>query len=138
MITQTTPYGFSTEVPLKQEPAIARVREALADEGFGVLTEIDIAATLKQKLGIDMLPYVILGACNPPMASRAIAAEPDIGLLLPCNVVVRAALEPGRTIIAAMDPVAALGLAKNDAMAPVARDVRARLVRVLEAVEATA
>ena len=133
-VGQTTPYGFGVTVALPYERAVERVREALAKEGFGVLTEIDVRATLKKKLDVDFRPYVILGACNPPLAHRALTAERDIGLLLPCNVVVYAADEPGRSVVSAMDPVAALRLTGNPDIEPLARDVRARLERALEAV----
>lgn len=131
MIAQTTPYGISTRVELPYEHAVERTREALAKEGFGVLTEIDVKATLKTKLDVDFRPYVILGACNPPLAHRALSAELDIGLLLPCNVVVYAADQPGRSIVAAMDPVKALALSGNEGIRPLATEVRARLERVL-------
>jgi uncharacterized protein (DUF302 family) len=134
MVGQVTRYGFGGEVALPYEQAVSRTREALAKEGFGVLTEIDVAATLKQKLGVDFPPYVILGACNPPLAHRALAAEPEIGLLLPCNVTVRAADDPARSIVAAMDPEAALQMAATAAVAPVAAEVAARLRRVLASV----
>ena len=135
MIEQTTRYGMSITVPLAYEQAVERAREALAAEGFGILAEMDIAATLRKKLDVEFRPYVILGACNPPLAHRALLAEPDIGLLLPCNVVVYAADEPGQSVIAAMDPVEALALTGNDAIRPIAEDVKGRLRRVLEAVE---
>ena len=135
MIEQTTRYGMSITVPLAYEEAVERAREALAAEGFGILAEMDIAATLKKKLDVEFRPYVILGACNPPLAHRALLAEPDIGLLLPCNVVVYAADEPGQSVVAAMDPVEALALTGNDAIRPIAEDVKGRLRRVLEAVE---
>ena len=135
MVEQTTRYGISTVVGLPYERAVERTREELAKEGFGVLTEIDIASTLKQKLDVDFRPYVILGACNPPLAHRALKAETDLGLLLPCNVVVYAAEEPGRSVVAAMDPEAALELTGNAEVGEVAREVRARLERVLRAVE---
>ena len=131
---QTTRYGISTTVGLPYEQAVERTREELSKEGFGILSEIDIAATLKKKLDVDFRPYVILGACNPPLAHRALTAERDIGLLLPCNVIVYAADEDGETIVAAMDPEAALELTGNDEVREVARDVKARLQRVLEAV----
>jgi uncharacterized protein (DUF302 family) len=134
MIAQTTRYGIGTTIPLAYEAAVTRTKEALAAEGFGILEEIDIAATLKKKLGVDFPPYVILGACNPPLAYRALSAERDIGLLLPCNVVVYAADVPGHSVVAAMDPVEALRLTGNDAIAPVAEEVRSRIVRVLEAI----
>jgi uncharacterized protein (DUF302 family) len=134
MVTQTTPYGIATTVDLPYERAVERTRQALAAEGFGVLTEIDVAATLKKKLAVDFRPYIILGACNPPLAHRALTAERDIGLLLPCNVVVYAADEPGKSVVAAMDPVAALALTGNEQVRPVATEVRARLERVLAAV----
>jgi uncharacterized protein (DUF302 family) len=134
MVTQTTPYGIATTVDLPYERAVERTRQALAAEGFGVLTEIDVAATLKKKLDVDFRPYIILGACNPPLAHRALTAERDIGLLLPCNVVVYAADEPGKSVVAAMDPVAALALTGNEQVRPVATEVRARLERVLAAV----
>jgi uncharacterized protein (DUF302 family) len=134
MVTQTTPYGIATTVDLPYEQAVERTRQALAAEGFGVLTEIDVAATLKKKLAVDFRPYIILGACNPPLAHRALTAERDIGLLLPCNVVVYAADEPGKSVVAAMDPVAALALTGNEQVRPVATEVRARLERVLAAV----
>jgi uncharacterized protein (DUF302 family) len=137
MVTQTTPYGISTTVHLPYERALARTREALAAEGFGVLTEIDVAATLKKKLDVAFRPYVILGACNPPLAHRALTAELDIGLLLPCNVVVYAADEPQKSVVAAMDPIAALELTGNEEIRSVAHDVRARLERVLAAVGQT-
>lgn len=134
MITQTTRYGIGTTVPLEYSAAVARTKDALAEEGFGVLTEIDVAATMKKKLGVDFRPYVILGACSPALAYQALTAERDIGLLLPCNVVVYAADAPGWSVVAVMDPVEALQLTGNEAVRPIANDVRARLTRVLEAV----
>lgn len=136
MIEQTTRYGIATTVDLPYERALERTREALATEGFGVLTEIDVAATLKKKLDVSFRPYMILGACNPPLAHRALTAERDIGLLLPCNVVVYADDEPGRSVVAAMDPVAALEFTGNEHLIPVAREARARLERALAAVDA--
>ena len=138
MVSQTTRYGISTTVSLGYDEAVARTKEALAAEGFGVLSEIDVAATMKKKLDVEFRPYVILGACNPPLAHRALTAERDIGLLLPCNVIVYADDVPGRSVVAAMDPVEALQLTGNDAIAPVAEDVKARLTRVLEAIEGRA
>lgn len=137
MIEQTTRYGISTIVPLEYDRAVERTKEALAAEGFGVLTEIDVAATLKKKLDVDFRPYVILGACNPPLAYRALTAERDIGLLLPCNVVVYADDTPGQSVVAVMDPVEALQLSGNEEIRPLAEDVKARLTRVLEAIERT-
>ena len=138
MIAQTTRYGIGTTIPLAYEAAVTRTKEALAAEGFGILAEIDVAATLKNKLGVDFSPYVILGACNPPLAYRALSAERDIGLLLPCNVVVYAADVPGHSVVAAMDPVEALRLTGNDEIAPVADEVRQRLVRALESLPVSA
>src|SRR6266536_2543181 len=134
MVEQTTRYGIATMVDMPYERALQRTREELAHEGFGVLTEIDVAATLKKKLDVTFRPYMILGACNPPLAHRALSAELDIGLLLPCNVVVYAADEPGRSIVAAMDPIAALELTGNEEIRAVAQEVRTRLERVLAAI----
>ena len=137
MIQHTTPYGIGTTVPLEYAVAVERTKEALAAEGFGVLSEIDVAATLKKKLDVDFRPYVILGACNPPLAHRALTAERDIGLLLPCNVIVYADDTPGQSVVAAMDPVQALELAGNEEIRPLAAEVKARLTRVLDAVKQT-
>lgn len=136
MVEQTTRYGLSTVVGAPYEQAVERVREALAGEGFGVLSEIDVAATLKKKLDVDFRPYVILGACNPPLAHRGLTAERDLGLLLPCNVVVYAGDDARQTVVAAMDPEAALELTANPEVTEVAREVKVRMRRVLEAVEA--
>ncbi len=135
MIEQTTRYGIGTTVSMGYADAVDRTKAALATEGFGILCEIDIAATLKKKLNVDFRPYVILGACNPPLAHQALTAERDIGLLLPCNVIVYATDETDRSVIAAMDPVEALELTGNDGIRSIAEDVKARLRRVLEAVE---
>jgi uncharacterized protein (DUF302 family) len=134
MTTQNTTYGISTTVKLPFERALARTREALAAEGFGVLTEIDVAGTLKKKLDVEFRPYMILGACNPPLAHRALTAELDIGLLLPCNVIVYRADDPSRSVVAALDPVAALSLTGNEAVQPIADEVRGRLQRVLASI----
>ncbi|CAN5806463.1 DUF302 domain-containing protein [soil metagenome] len=134
MVQQTTPYGTGTTVDLPYDRAVARTREELGKEGFGVLTEIDVRATFKTKLDIEFRPYVILGACNPLLAHRALSAERDIGLLLPCNVVVYQADEARKSVVAAMDPVAALRLTGNAAIGPIAEEVKGRLQRVLEAV----
>jgi uncharacterized protein (DUF302 family) len=135
MITQTTPFGFSVTVQGEYEPTVAAVRAALQQEGFGVLTEIDIRATLKAKLDVDLPPHIILGACNPPLAHKAITAQPEIGLLLPCNVVVRDGGN-GTMIVSAMDPVAALSLAQDPGIEPIALEVRARLERALQSLAA--
>lgn len=134
MAQQTSRYGVSATVPLPYAQAVERTREELAREGFGVLTEIDVAATLKKKLDVEFRPYVILGACNPGMAHRALSAEPDIGLLLPCNVVVRAGEVEGTSEVLAMDPEAALSLAGNPEITPVAKAVGEQLRRVVDRV----
>lgn len=128
----TKKYGFGKTVLMNFERAIDTVTEALKKEGFGVLTDIDVQATLKKKLGEDMPPYRILGACNPPLAHGALAAEPSIGLLLPCNVVVRQE-DNGTVHVEFMDPAAVLGLVDNPAVNAVAVEVRHRLNRVLAA-----
>ena len=136
MVEQTTRYGMSVTVALPYERAVERTRAELAKEGFGVLSEIDIAGALKSKLDVDFRPYVILGACNPPLAHRALTAERDIGLLLPCNVIVYAGDAQGESVVAAMDPVEALSLTGNDEIRPVAAEVKERLHRVLQGVAA--
>ena len=134
MDTDVLDYRMSRTVELPYADAVEQTRKALADEGFGILSEIDVAATLKTKLKADFRPYVILGTCNPSLAHRALTAEPDIGVLLPCNVVVYAADAPGRSVIAAVDPETSLARVGNDALRPVAADVKARLRRVLDRV----
>lgn len=126
---QSTNYGFGQQVNLSYSEVVERTKEALKAEGFGVLCEIDVQKTLKEKLGADVRPYVILGACNPPLAHQALQAELDLGLLLPCNVVVYATDQGTR--VAAMDPEPVLGLVGNPALAPVAQEVKGRLQRVI-------
>lgn len=127
------PYGFGAVVDLSYEAAIEGTRAALKEEGFGILTEIDVKATMKAKLDAEFRPYVILGACNPPLAHRALSADLGIGLLLPCNVVVYDNLD-GTSTVEAMDPQAALSLVgDNAAIAEVASEARTRLRRALDA-----
>jgi uncharacterized protein (DUF302 family) len=130
--TTTTGYAIRRSVDAPFQEVVRRVTEALAGEGFGVLSTIDVQATLKAKLDLDVEPYTILGACNPALASRGLAAEPDLGVLLPCNVVVRR--EGGVTRVAAMEPMAALALAANPALEPLAREARERIQRAVESV----
>jgi uncharacterized protein (DUF302 family) len=129
-------YGHAADVALPYDDAVAATRAALTDQGFGVLTEIDVRATFKKKLDVEFRPYVILGACNPPLAHRALSAEPAIGLLLPCNVIVYAGDNPGTSVVAVLDPEAQLGLTGRDDLKPLASEVRAKLNRVLDAVKA--
>jgi len=124
-----TRYGFGTRVPLPYDRAIERTRVLLNEEGFGVLTEIDVQKTMKEKLGVEFRRYIILGACNPPLAHRAFEAELEIGLLLPCNVVVYEA--DGESVVSVMAPVVALGIVGNEALGPIAQEARVRLERVV-------
>jgi uncharacterized protein (DUF302 family) len=125
-----TSYTLSTTTELGFTETADRVREELKTEGFGVLCEIDVQATLHEKLGVVGEPYLILGACNPPLAHQALQAEPDLGVLLPCNVVVYT--RDGRTHISAVDAERMLSIVGNDELAPVAADVRGKLARVVE------
>lgn len=123
-------YGFTVHTSLGYQAAIEAVTAALKQEGFGILTTIDVQATLKAKLGADTAPYVILGACNPALAHRAITSEPEIGLLLPCNVIVYVD-GAGKTIVSAIDPEAMFSVVRRDDLAPIAQEVSARLKRVM-------
>jgi len=132
---EQTRYGLRVVVPLPYEQALTRTTEALKAEGFGVLTTIDVQQTLKQKLDQDFRKYAILGACNPPLAHRALRAELEIGLLLPCNVIVYETT-PGRSTVAAMAPIAALGVVgDNGELQEVAREADRRLRRALASLE---
>lgn len=135
MVEQTTRYGLGVTIAVGYDDAVARTRAALAREGFGVLSEIDVRATLRKKLDAEFRPYVILGACNPALAHQALSAERDIGLLLPCNVIVYAGDLEGTSVVAAMDPVEALSLTGRDDIRALATEVRARIERVLADIE---
>ena len=127
-------YGFTVEVNSSFDEAVDKVTEELQKEGFGVLTEIDVKAVMKKKLDIDKRPYKILGACNPVLANKAMDAEPDIGLLLPCNVIVREN-ESGSITVGFMDPSSVLGLVQSEQLAELGADVLGRLHRVRDAMQ---
>jgi uncharacterized protein (DUF302 family) len=128
-------YGFNVTFNGSYDDAVAKVTEELSKEGFGVLTEIDVKAVMKKKLDLDKRPYKILGACNPVLANKALTAEPDIGLLLPCNVVVREE-EDGSVTVAFMDPQSVLKLVNRDEVETLAGEVREKLQRVAKALAA--
>lgn len=129
-MSTATSYTLSTTTELDHDDAVARLRDELEAEGFGVLCEIDVQATLKEKLGVDGDPYVILGACNPPLAHQGLEREPDLGTLLPCNLVVYE--RDGETHISAIDAERMLSIVGNDELAPLAAQVRDKLARVLD------
>jgi uncharacterized protein (DUF302 family) len=129
-------YGISVRTALPFPEAAARVREALRQEGFGVLTEIDVQATLREKLGHQMSDYLILGACNPPLAHRALATDISIGLLLPCNVVIRA--DGGQTVVEALDPQVMVAVTSEPSLKPVAEEAASRLRAALASLPAAA
>lgn len=126
------PYAHTVTVGLGFDEAVARVKDALGQQGFGVLTEIDVQATLRQKLGVETDPYLIIGACNPPLAHRALSAAPTVGVFLPCNVVVRSA--GGRTTVDAMDPTVMADMIDDPTVAEVAADASRRILAALDAV----
>jgi uncharacterized protein (DUF302 family) len=133
---ETRKYGLFVRTTLTYEDALARTKAALKEQGFGVLTEIDVKATMQEKLGIEFRHYDIIGACNPPLAHQALSAEIDIGLLLPCNVVVYE--DDTGTTVGALDPGAMMGFTGNDALVPVAAAAKQRLETALSTVEAGA
>ena len=133
-MTTTTPYTFGTVLSTPMNETRERVEAALAEQGFGILTEIDVQATLREKLGIEREPYLILGACNPQLAHRALEADPSVGALLPCNVVLRA--EDDRTRVEIMDPTAAMAIAEAAGLAAVADEARDRLRQVVATLDA--
>jgi uncharacterized protein (DUF302 family) len=124
-------YHFTTVLDTDMESAIAKTTEALAKEGFGVLTEIDIAATLKKKIDVDFRPYKILGACNPGFAHKALLAEDKIGTMLPCNVIVQE-IAPNQVEVSAVDPMASMSSVENPALGGIAGEVRAKLQAVID------
>jgi uncharacterized protein (DUF302 family) len=125
-------YGFKTSIDGKFDDVLPRVTEELKKEGFGILSDIDVQATLKAKLGVDSPPYRILGACNPPYAHQALEADPDLGLLLPCNVVVRESGD-GSVIVGFMDPEAVLDIVGNEQVTAIGKEIRGKLQRVRDA-----
>lgn len=131
MAKTVTDYAYRTRLNVPYEQAVEQVTGALKDEGFGVLTEIDVKATLKKKLDADFRKYVILGACNPPLAHQALQAELEIGLLLPCNVIVYE--EDGGSVVSIIDPISMLGVVEKPELDPVANEARTRLQRVIRA-----
>lgn len=134
MMTESiTGYATRTLLDLPYEQAIEKVTSALKEEGFGVLTEIDVQATLKQKLDVDFRKYMILGACNPSLAHEALKVENEIGLLLPCNVIVYE--DDGKSVVSIVDPVSMFGVVKNPDLDSVAEDARARLQRVIKSLQ---
>ncbi len=124
-------YYFDKQTELSFDEAIERVTKLLADGGFGVLTQIDVKETLKKKIDVDFRPYRILGACNPAFAHKALLAEPQIGTMLPCNVIVQVNDE-GKTIVSAVDPMASMQAVNNEALGAIASEVREKLKRVIE------
>lgn len=128
-------YALRTRVDLPYEAAIEKVTAALKEEGFGILTEIDVQATFKKKLDADFRKYVILGACNPPLAHQALSTELDIGLLLPCNVIVYEDDDQDGSVVSIVDPISMLGMGINSSLESVASEARARLQRVLVSLE---
>jgi uncharacterized protein (DUF302 family) len=126
--------GTTMTLHMDYDTALTRVTEALKAEGFGVLTEIDVRETLKKKLNVDFRPYKILGACNPPLAHRALTAAPEVGLLLPCNVTV-SMVEEGRVQVAIVDPLLMMNVVNHASLEPIAQEARERLSRVMEALE---
>ena len=134
MLTTSRALGLHVHLNTDFESALTRVTQALKAESFGVLTEIDVKETLKKKIGVDFRPYRILGACNPPLAHRALSAAPEVGLLLPCNVTVSQS-DDGGTDVALVDPLSMLGIVTNPAIEPVAQEARARLERVAAALQ---
>lgn len=136
MTKTITDYALRVRLDLPYEQAIQQVTAALKEQGFGVLTEIDVKATLKKKLDADFRKYVILGACNPPLAYRALSTELEIGLLLPCNVIVYE--ENGGSVVSIVDPISMLGVVDSPGLEPVANEARARLGRVIEALSGEA
>ena len=126
----STAYGFSKKLDMSYEKAVEKATAAIKEEGFGVLTEIDVKATLKKKLDVDFQRYVILGACNPPFAHKALSAELEVGLLLPCNVIVYE-VEDGTSVVSAINPMAALGVVDNPALSEIAEQVTTKMQRAL-------
>ena len=124
-------YYFARKIDVPFAEAVARTKAALSAQGFGVLSEIDVAATLKAKMGADLAPYLILGACNPQFAHRALLAEPKIGTMLPCNVIVQEK-EPGKIEVSAVDPIASMQAIENTGLKDIAEQVREKLKRVID------
>ena len=133
MDTPQISYGLKKTLTMSVEDADQRLRDELKKEGFGILTEIDVKATLKEKMDVDFRPYKILGACNPPLAHQALSSETDIGLLLPCNVIVYEGDEAGTAVVGMLDPKIQLGVTGRNDIDHLASEVRARMERVLEA-----
>ena len=133
MDTPQISYGLKKTLTMSVEDADQRLRDELKKEGFGILTEIDVKATLKEKMDVDFRPYKILGACNPPLAHQALSSDTDIGLLLPCNVIVYEGEEEGTSVVAVLDPKIQLGVTGRDDIDHLAEEVRARMERALAA-----